>query len=82
MAEITKNREKRFIFIVLSKLRIAYGLGFVKGATKLYFTHYSCVIIILFNTDLCRSTFSVISFRKLVFRLSVLSVFFVSSQMF
>ena len=82
MAGITKNRQKRFIFIALSKLRIAYGLGFVKGATKLYFTHYSCVIIILFNTDLCRSTFSAISFRKLVFRLSVLSVFFVSSQMF
>ena len=47
----------------------------VEGATKLYFTHYSWVVIILFNKDLCRSVFSTISFRKLVFRLSVLSVF-------
>ena len=48
-----------------------------KGATKLYFTHYSCVVIILFNTGLCSSAFSTISFWKLVFCLFVLSVFFV-----
>ena len=41
------------------------------------FTHYSCVIIILFNTGLCRSAFPTIFFRKLVFPVSVLSVFFV-----
>ena len=36
--------------------------------------NYSCVLIILFNTALCRSAFSTVSFRKLVFRLSVLSL--------
>ena len=45
-----------------------------KGATKSYFTHYSCVVIILFNTALCRSSFSKVSFRKLVFGLPVLSL--------
>ena len=39
----------------------------LKGATKSYFTHYSCVVIVLFNTALCRSVFSTVSFRKLVF---------------
>ena len=38
-----------------------------KGATKSYFTHYSCVVIILFNTGLSRSAFSKIYFGKLVF---------------
>ena len=42
----------------------------------------SCVIITLFNTVLCRSAFSTISFQKLVFRLSVLFVSFVSSKVF
>ena len=41
---------------------------------KSYFTHYSCVVIILFNTALCRSAFSTVSFTKLVFRLPVLSL--------
>ena len=45
-----------------------------KGATKWYFTHYSCVAIILFKTALCRSALSTGFFRKLVFRLSVLSL--------
>ena len=39
----------------------------LKGATKSYFTHYSCVVIVLFNTALCRSSFSTVSFIKLVF---------------
>ena len=47
----------------------------MKGATKSYFAHYSCVVIILFNTGLCGSAFYTVSFGKLVFRLSVLSVF-------
>ena len=29
-----------------------------KGATKLYFTHYSCMVIILFSTGLGKSAFS------------------------
>ena len=38
-----------------------------KGAKKLYSRHYSCVIIILFNTGLQKSVFSTDSFGKLVF---------------
>ena len=45
-----------------------------KEATKSYITHNSCVVIVLFNTALCRSAFSTVSFRKLVFRLSVFSL--------
>ena len=48
----------------------------ITGATKPYFRRYSYVVTILFNTGLCRSAFSTVSFGKLVFRLSVLSVFF------
>ena len=36
----------------------------------------------MFNTGLCRSVFSTIAFGKLVFRLFVLSMFFVLNQMF
>ena len=32
------------------------------------------MVIVLFNTALCMSAFSTVSFRKLVFRLSVLSL--------
>ena len=39
----------------------------LKGATKFYFTHDSCVVIILFNTGLYKSVFSTYSFGKLVF---------------
>ena len=45
-----------------------------KGATKLYFTHYSCLVIVLINTASCGSSFSTVSFRKLAFRLSVFSL--------
>ena len=48
-----------------------------KGATKLYFKHYSCVVIILFNTGLYNSAFFTYSFGKLVFWISALFVFFV-----
>ena len=43
------------------------------------FMHYSCVVIVLFNMVLCGSVFSMVSFGKLFFRLSV---FFVLNQMF
>ena len=43
----------------------------VKGATKSYLTHCSCVVIVFLNMALCRSAFSAVSFRKLVFRFSV-----------
>ena len=35
----------------------AIEVNLLQGATKSYFTHYSCVIIVLFNTALCRSAF-------------------------
>ena len=48
----------------------------IKEATKLYFTHYSCVVIILFNTSLNESVFSTYSFGKLdLFFLSAHFVF-------
>ena len=47
----------------------------LKGATKLYFTHYLFVIFILFSTGLRKSAFSTNSFGKLVFYRSVLFVF-------
>ena len=46
----------------------------LKGATKSYLTHFSCVAIVFFNTALCRSAFSTVSFRKLVFHFSVPSL--------
>ena len=39
----------------------------LKGATRLYFTHYICVVIILFNTGSCYSANSTYSFAKLLF---------------
>ena len=54
----------------------------IKGATESHFAHYSCVVIILLNAGLCRSAFSTISFGRLVFRLSVLTMFFVLNLMF
>ena len=44
------------------------------------FTHYSCVVIILFNTGLYKSVFSTYSFGKLFFCLSVLFVFSACSE--
>ena len=56
--------------------------SFVKGATKSCFTYCSSVVIIFFNTGLWRSAFSTIFFGKRVFRLSVLSVLFVESNVY
>ena len=47
---------------------------FLKGAAKSYFTHHYCVVIVLFNTALCRSAFSTVSLRKIIFRLSVFAL--------
>ena len=66
---ITKN------FILMNKLQYRVYAHLFKGAMKLYFTHYLCAVIILLNTILDRSAFSTYSFEKLVFRLSVISVF-------
>ena len=50
---------------------------FIKGATKLFFMHYSWVVIILFNTGLYKLPFSIDSFEKLAF---CLSTFFIQSH--
>ena len=47
----------------------------LKEATKFYFMHYLCVVIILFNTDLYKPAFPTYPFENLVFRLSVFSIF-------
>ena len=62
-------------FILMNKLQYRVYVHIFKGAMKLYFTHYLCAVIILLNTILDRSAFSTYSFEKLVFRLSVISVF-------
>ena len=46
-----------------------------KEAAKLYFVHFSCVDIIIFDTDLYKTAFSVYSCKKLLF---ILTVFYVS----
>ena len=38
----------------------------IKGAPKLYFMHYSCVVITLFSTGLRKSALSTYSFEKLL----------------
>ena len=48
------------------QLLFALNRSSFKGTTKLYFTHYSCAVIILFNTGLSKSAFSTYLFRKLV----------------
>ena len=52
----------------------------IKGATKLYFMHYSCVVIILFNADLYMSVFPTYSVKNLVFVI-LCSIYFVSSAL-
>ena len=49
---------------------------FFKGATKLYVTYHSCVVIIFYNTGLSKSAFSTYYFWKIIFRLSVIYVLF------
>ena len=51
-----------------------------KGATKLYFTHYSCVVIVLFNKGLYSSVFSTILLENQSFCLSAFFVFSACSE--
>ena len=46
-----------------------------KGARKLYFINYSCLVNFLFNADLCKPALATYSFENLVFRLSVFCIF-------
>ena len=65
--------------LVRNELNESFSNTFFKGATKLHFTDYSRVVIILFSTGLYKSAFSTYSFGKtrfssfcvLVFRVSV-----------
>ena len=62
--------------IILDLKRVLKVLRILKGVTKSYFMHYSCVSIILFNTDLYMSTFSTYFLKNLFFfSLSVFRVF-------
>ena len=54
----------------------------IKGVTKSYSTHYSCVVIVLFNTALCRSVFSTVSLENYFFVFLCFLCFFVLNQMF
>ena len=40
----------------------------------MHFTYYSCVVFILFNKDLYKSTCPTYSLKDLVFRLSVIGI--------
>ena len=53
----------------------------IKGAPKLYFMHYSCVVTILLTADLYKSVFSAYTFKKLVFRLFVFYVFWIQCHL-
>ena len=69
------HRESFFdiIFYILKKDKL-------KKELRSYFTHYSCVVFILFNMGLCRSAFSTMSLEKLISHLTELSMFFVESS--
>ena len=54
--------------------------SYIKGATKLYFTLYLCVVIISYSTGLPKSAFSTYYFGKLVFRPSVFYLFSVCCE--
>ena len=66
--------KKNVLIICVSSIKksVLKHFNTFKGPTKSYFTHYSCVVIVFFNTALHGSAFSTVSFRKLIFRLFVL----------
>ena len=68
----------RFFLVSYTKI-LSWG---IEEATKLYFMHPSCIVIILFNTDLQKSAFSIYSFKKLVSCLSMLYGFCLSGFVF
>ena len=68
MDNLGKNNSKKHLMSNVSKSAnfllsmpatnagtVFFGLKLVKGAAKLYFVRYSCVVIILFNKGLCKS---------------------------
>ena len=59
------------VFIFILSLKLCHMF---KGATKLYFTHYLCVVIIFYNTGLYESGFSPYYFQKLVYHLPMFYV--------
>ena len=69
--EIATGKKKKKIEETQNKTKEIIKLFYF---AKSYIVHYSCVVIVLLNTVLCRSAFSTVSFRKVVCRLSVLSL--------
>ena len=65
------------VFIFILSLKLCHMF---KGATKLYFTHYLCVVIIFYNIGLYKSGFSPYYFEKLVYHLPMFYVFYVCSE--
>ena len=61
-----RNRVLRENECIFNREFVVMILYFIKGAAKLYFTHYLCVVIILFNTGLYKSVFSTYLFGKLI----------------
>ena len=56
------------INIIFSPIGISYDkFVMFKGAMKLYFMHYSCVVIILFSTGLSVSIFYLFFWKKYFF---------------
>ena len=55
MSIYLRNNPEINIYIYLAVLKLR------KGTTKLHLMHYSCVVIILFITDLYKSAFSTYS---------------------
>ena len=64
--------------LVRNELNESFSNTFFKGATKLHFTDYSRVVIILFSTGLYKSAFSTYSFGKITFLSFCVLVFHVS----
>ena len=73
MVEIIRH-DNYNVSIIPDCYSLRCGMNHFKGVLKSYFKHYFYLVIVLFKTALCRSSFSAVSFGKLVFRLSVVSL--------
>ena len=63
-------------FLMAKRMKIYFLFAKIfKEVAKLHIMHSFSVVIVLFNTDLCKSAFSASSFRNLVLCLSVFFVF-------
>ena len=69
------HRQPRKVSIYLNWLFCLVFFRIAKQAMKLYYMHFWCLFIILFNTDLYKSALTSYSSDNLVFRLSVFCIF-------